>query len=210
MVRIFHTLFPIVCVAAAHAATPAAAEQRAAAEFVQATASRVFNSFSDDITDRQREDRFRHILNDSFDLETISRFTLGRYWRLASPAVREEYRGLFEKFLVRTYSKHLRDLDGVRFRLVRSRPINERDYLVGSSVLDGSRRVEINVGWRVRKKGEELRIIDLIVEGISMSVAQRDEFSLVIRRNGGKVEGLLAALRSKVDPEAIPGDGSVP
>ena len=36
-----------------------------------------------------------------------------------------------------------------------------------------------------------------MVEGISMSVTQRDEFAAVIRRSGGKVEGLLAALRKK-------------
>jgi phospholipid transport system substrate-binding protein len=40
-------------------------------------------------------------------------------------------------------------------------------------------------------------VIDVVVEGVSMRVTQRDEFAAVIRRNGGKVEGLLAALRRK-------------
>lgn len=43
------------------------------------------------------------------------------------------------------------------------------------------------------------KIRDVLVEGISMSVTHRDEFAAVIRNAGGNVEGLLNALRSKVN-----------
>ena len=43
-----------------------------------------------------------------------------------------------------------------------------------------------------------MKIIDVAIEGISMSVTQRDEFSSVIQRGGGRVEALLASLREKV------------
>jgi ABC-type transporter MlaC component len=36
-----------------------------------------------------------------------------------------------------------------------------------------------------------------MVQGISMSVTQRDEFAAVIRQTGGKVGGLIKALRRK-------------
>ena len=36
-----------------------------------------------------------------------------------------------------------------------------------------------------------------MVEGISMSVTQRDEFAAVIRQTGGRVDGLIKALRRK-------------
>ena len=55
----------------------------------------------------------------------------------------------------------------------------------------------IKVNWRVRKKDNVHKITDVVVEGISMSVTQRDEFVSVIRQRGGKVRGLLNALHKK-------------
>ena len=168
-----------------------------AEEFVRTTGERAFTSLAGDITGRQPTQLFRELLNDSFDLTTIARFTLGRYWRLASPTQRTEYRRLFEEFLVQAYANRFSGLSGKQFRVSRSRAINARDALVQSEVLIAHGRPPVRVGWRVRTKNDDLRIIDVMVEGISMSVTQRDEFAAVIRSSGGKVEGLLAALRRK-------------
>ena len=37
------------------------------------------------------------------------------------------------------------------------------------------------------------------VEGVSMSVTQREEFTTVIRNNGGKVDALISILRKKTE-----------
>jgi phospholipid transport system substrate-binding protein len=50
---------------------------------------------------------------------------------------------------------------------------------------------------RVRQSAAQFKIIDLSIEGISMAVTQRDEFSSVIQRGGGRIEALLASLRDK-------------
>ncbi len=50
--------------------------------------------------------------------------------------------------------------------------------------------------WRVRGD-DELRIIDVIVEGVSMAITHRDEFSSVINQKGGKIDELLIMLRKK-------------
>ena len=172
-----------------------------AEDFVRTAGERAFTSLAADISSEQRVQRFREILRDSFDLKTIARFTLGRYWRVASAEQRNEYRRLFEEFLVQAYANRFSDLGGKRFRVSRSRAINERDELVLSEVLIEQGRPPVRVGWRVRSKDDDLRIIDVMVEGVSMSVTQRDEFAAVIRSNGGRVEGLLTALRRKTGAE---------
>lgn len=168
-----------------------------AEDFVRTAGERAFTSLAGDISGQQRTERFRELLNDSFDLTTIARFTLGRYWRVASPTQRSEYRRLFEEFLIQAYSNRFSDLSGKQFRVSKSRTINARDALVLSEILVARGRPPVRVGWRVRHKKDDLRIVDVMVEGISMSVTQRDEFAAVIRSNGGKVEGLLTALRRK-------------
>ena len=168
-----------------------------AATFIRDTAERVLTAYSGEIDDEERADLFRQVLHNTFELNTIARFTLGRYWRVASSSQRAEYRRLFEDFLVLAYANRFRDLGGTKLRITSARKINERDSLVQTEVARGATRPPIRVGWRVRQTRNGLRIVDVIVDGISMSVTQRDQFAAAIRSAGGKVEGLLAMLRDK-------------
>jgi hypothetical protein len=50
---------------------------------------------------------FRQVIHQDFDLTGISRFVLGSYWRVASPAERRQFRSLFVDRLVRFYGRQL-------------------------------------------------------------------------------------------------------
>ena len=168
-----------------------------AADFIQSTGEQAFRSVSaKNISDAEREERFRSLFKRNFDLPQIARFVMGRYWRRASDRQRREYFDLFEHFIVQAYSFRFKDLSGEILRIGTIHKLNERDLLVASAVeWPGGKRVRVD--WRVRGTGSEYRIIDVVVEGISMLITQREEFAAVIRSNGGKVEGLLAALRKR-------------
>ncbi len=166
-------------------------------DFIRAAGERTFKSLEKGMTDEQREARFRKILTETFDLPTIARFTLGRYWRIASKKQRDDYVRLFEEFIVQAYSHRFKDLSGQTFEVKKSHEINARDRLVLSEIMVKQGKPPIRVNWRVRRRDNAYRVIDVVVEGVSMSVTQRDEFAAVIRRSGGKIEGLLAALRRK-------------
>ena len=180
------------------AAPPAVAD--GAEAFIQSTADRVFTSYAEEVTDEQRAKAFRDILTATFELKTIARFTLGRYWRVASSDQRKEYRRLFEDFLVLAYANRFRDLGGVKLRVTSVVTVSRRDQLVQSEVDPGSGRPPIRIGWRVRETRHGYRIVDVIVDGISMGITQRDQFAAAIRSSGGKVDGLLAMLRDKTGP----------
>ncbi len=166
-------------------------------DFIRSAGEKTFQSLDKAITDEQRQARFREILTETFDLPTIARFTLGRYWRIASKKQRDDYVRLFEEFIVQAYSHRFKDLSGQTFEVKQSHEINARDRLVLSEIKIKPGKPPIRVNWRVRRRDNAYRVIDVVVEGVSMSVTQRDEFAAVIRRSGGKVEGLLAALRRK-------------
>ncbi len=166
-------------------------------DFIRSAGEKTFRSLAQEMTDEQREDRFREILTETFDLPTIARFTLGRYWRVASKKQRDDYVRLFEEFIVQAYSHRFKDLSGRTFEVKQSHEINARDRLVLSEIQIENGKPPIRVNWRVRLRGKAYRVIDVVVEGVSMSVTQRAEFAAVIRRSGGKLEGLLAALRRK-------------
>ncbi len=166
-------------------------------DFIRAAGEKTFQSLAKEMTNDERAAQFREILTETFDLPTIARFTLGRFWRVASAGQKDEFVRLFEEFIVQAYSNRFKDLSGQGFKVRQSRELNARDRLVLSEIEIEKGKPPIRVNWRVRLRNKDFRVIDVMVEGVSMSVTQRDEFAAVIRRNGGRIEGLLDALRRK-------------
>lgn len=145
-------------------------------------------------TIEQREAQFRAILENKFDLDFISRFALGRNWRLATEDQQEEYQQLFSEFILRTYSSRLSSYNGQSFSIESAVDAGQNDVIV-RSIIAGASGPPLRADWRVRKAAEAALIIDVSVEGISMSINQREEFSSVVQREG--IEGLLKILRAR-------------
>ncbi len=146
------------------------------------------------LSQSQKENEFRNLLKDSFDMKTIGRFAMGRYWKGASVSQKKEYLKLFEKMIVEVYTARFNDYKGQKLDVISSRPDGSKDYLVNSNIVPNSGS-KIKVDWRVRNTNGEYKIIDVIIEGVSMSLTQRSDFSSVIQRGGGNVEILLSHLR---------------
>ncbi|MBM3580943.1 MAG: ABC transporter substrate-binding protein, partial [Alphaproteobacteria bacterium] len=83
----------------------AAAElENGARTFVESLAKQAVDSLADPkIARSERINRFRRMFNDSFAVEAIGRWILGRHWRTATEAERAEYLGLFEDLMVVSY-----------------------------------------------------------------------------------------------------------
>jgi phospholipid transport system substrate-binding protein len=144
-----------------------------------------------------REAAFRKLLAEKFDLTLIGRFSLGRYWRRASAAQRRDYLALFSEYVLQTYASKLGGYAGEQLIVDSETPLsNKIDFYVKSRIQRPS-GPPIKATWRVRMGKNGTRIIDILVEGISMAVTQRDQFAAVVRRNG--FEGLLEVLRSRTD-----------
>jgi len=150
------------------------------------------------LSEGERDTRFRKLFSDGFDVPLIARFVLGRYWRQATEAERAEYLRLFDELVVQTYARRFNEFNTARLRLLSvSRPNEDNDVIVA---VEGSvaSKPPVRLDVRVRRGSSAYKVIDVSIEGVSMAVTQRDEFSSVIQRGGGKVEALLASLRGKV------------
>ena len=141
-----------------------------------------------------REARFRGLLSEGFDLAFIGRFVLGRYWREATPAQRNVYLALFGEYVLKTYSARLGGYAGEGMTVLSERPAGTKDVVVSTRILRPS-GPPIDADWRVRTTGERYRIIDVMVEGVSMVMTQRSEFSSVVQRHG--LQGLIEVLRAR-------------
>lgn len=168
-----------------------------ARHFVDSMGARAISFLSDPaLGQEQRKTRFRTLLRDSYDMDTISRFALGRYWRLASAAQRREYRKLFEDMVVNVYARRFSEYKGQKFLVRSQRAEGANDTIVTSAILP-TQGPEVRVDWRVRFKNGQYRIVDVIVEGVSMAMTQRSDFSSVIQKGGGDVQVLIDHLRNQ-------------
>ena len=177
-----------------------AGDDEDAAQFVRSFGDQAIAMLSDPVLapeDRERE--FRRLLTDGFHLELIGRFVLGRHWRRASDEERAEFQRLFEDYVVASYAQQLANYAGEQLVIQRGQVKGERGALV-SSQITRPQGDPIQVEWRLRRAGEGWRIIDVVVEGISMAVTHRSEFSSVIGSHGGRIDGLLEVLRGKTAP----------
>ena len=178
-------------------ALPAAAVAETPSEFVASLGDNAIRMLVDeDVSPDQRIANFRVLLLEGFDLPLIGRFVLGVHWRRASPEQRTEYTELFEKFLVQSYAARLGQYGGESLRVRAARGGGEKDTIVSTEILQEGRPA-VKVDWRVRRSGANYKVVDVIVEGVSMVITQRDEFSSVIRREGGSIEALLSRLRQR-------------
>lgn len=149
-------------------------------------------------TNEERELAFRNIVRKGFALQAIGKFVVGRYWRKMSPDQQNEYQELFSEWLLKGYANRLGGYGGQTLEIVKSVETDSRykDVIVSTRVIRVNGQPPINAAWRVRKFGDEYKIIDVAVEGASMVGTQRKEFESVIQKVG--VSGLIDNLRSRL------------
>lgn len=183
--------------------SPAYSTEKAtqASKFIEGLAGEAVNALTaPDVSAEQREQLFKTLLNKNFAVTTIGQWVLGRYWAKATAEQRREYLRLFEEMIVVTYLNRFKRYSGESLIVTRALVDDQSgDAMVFSQIKRPSGSAPLDIAWRVRPKGDSFKIVDVSVEGVSMSQTQRTEFSSVIRRNGGQIEGLLAEMRQKVN-----------
>ncbi|MFA6280271.1 MAG: ABC transporter substrate-binding protein [Bdellovibrionales bacterium] len=178
----------------------AATELSPQAKFIQSLGDRAIAILANKASSpEERNTQFRNMLRETFDLPTIARFVLGRNsWATATPEQQKEYMDLFETLVVKTYSDRFALYTGEGFKVRSSVPEGDKDVIVTSDITHPDGSAPTTVTWRVRERDGKMGILDVVVEGVSMSVTQRQEYSSVIQRNGGDISALLALMRERV------------
>jgi phospholipid transport system substrate-binding protein len=151
-----------------------------------------------DISREERQARARVLLRANFATQSIAQFVLGRYWRNATPAEREEFITLFEDLVVATYADRFSRYTGQKLTVLGAATDGESGDTIVNSQVQRAAGSPVRVDWRVRSEGDQLKVVDVIIEGVSMSQTQRAEFASVIRNKGGTLAGLLDEIRRRV------------
>ncbi len=165
--------------------------------FVQSLGDEVITILRNrDLNTNNRRISLREIFKKSFDTTSMARFVLGRYRRTATDVQKAEYLKIFPEYVADIYAGQFSTYSGEMISVLKVRKIDEKRSIVNAEI----RRPEgttFRVDFRVRRGPAGFRIIDVIVERISLLITKRAEFSTVIRREG--MDGLLERLRRQTE-----------
>ncbi|MTJ82092.1 MAG: ABC transporter substrate-binding protein [Telmatospirillum sp.] len=199
--RLFLSLAAAFVLAAGTFAVPAHAQDgEAAQKFIAELARQAITTVADrQLPQAERESRFRKLFVTAFDLSEIGRFVLSRSWRTATPDQQQEFLSLFEDITVLTWAKRFQDYNGESLETGGVTRDGDRGWVVDSHILRAQGQ-QIPVQWKVKQSEDgSFRVIDIVVEGVSMAITHRSDYAAALQANGGKVDGLLSTMRTKLD-----------
>jgi len=162
--------------------------------FVSDLASRALAPMPNEDT-AVKQERFRQLFRQYFDVEACARAALGPYWLKATALQRQEFVGLYEDYVVIAYSTAFRSLGGESFKVLGSQP--DKGRVIVTSRIEINDAAPIRVDWQLNPTNRGYKVTDVIVNGISMASAQHSDLVSVIQRNSGHVPALLVAMREK-------------
>ncbi len=136
------------------------------------------------------KDRFQKAL----DLKTIGQFVTGVYWRKASPTDKEAFLKAFMDFTTKSWADRFNLYTGQKITFTGTRNAQSGQLFVDSQIQNNP---PVEVIWRLKTTDGTYRITDIIVEGVSMAMSYRNEYTAFLKRNGGNLSSLTKELETK-------------
>jgi phospholipid transport system substrate-binding protein len=130
------------------------------------------------------------------DVDGVARFCLGRFWRNASPEQQQRYTQLFHQVLVNNITAKLGEYRGVRYTMGRTQQRDEN--AVVSTVLERPNNPLTNVDWIISNPASDPKIIDVVAEGTSLRLTQRQDYASYLNHHNDNIDALIDAMRQQV------------
>lgn len=177
----------------------AASAEQPASSFLDTMRERAIAGLTDTSrSEQEREDLFRDLLNETFDIERIGQFVVGRYWRQADEDDQEAFLQAFEDAIVQRFLPLFSQYKGEQLIVGAAQPDskNPKFTVVTSTYVDAQGR-QVKTDWRLHERDGQYKVFDVVVEGVSMAITLRSEYASVIKNQGG-LPGLVVLLRDKL------------
>ena len=166
------------------------------ADFINNTASRVINVVQSKYSNEQKQEKLNVIFHESVNIDWMGKFALGKHYSKLSKNQLEEYLVAYRGFLTNLYVSDFTQYNGEGLYIESIKAISKSQYVVNVKVGNPRNSTEqINIAYRIKDFGDKCKVRDIIVEGFSVILAQRSDFSSVISKEG--ISSLIEKLRDK-------------
>jgi phospholipid transport system substrate-binding protein len=167
-----------------------------ASAFVKSTGDRLVAIVNGPGSASSKRTAMTQILNVDVDVDGIGKFCLGRFWRQATPEQQKKYLALFHEVLVNNITAKLGEYQGVTFTMGRGKP--QDDEVVVSTTVVRPNNPPTAVDWVIANPSADPKIIDVVAEGTSLRLTQRQDYASYLTHNNNNIDALIAAMKSQV------------
>ena len=120
----------------------------------------------------------------NFDFEKVSRLVLGKNWTQASAEQKTAFQSEFKTLLLRTYATALSKYKNQAIEYKPFRMDADADTATVKTAIQQQGGQPIEVDYTLGKKGEDWKVFDIVIEGVSLVTNYRSQFAQEIRTNG--------------------------
>lgn len=139
----------------------------------------------------------------SHALPEIARLAVGRYWDRLGEEQKSSLVEAFSELSIATYAYRFDGYNGERFETLSVERLDSDQALVRSRLIKSGGDT-IGFDYLLRGRGDDWRIVNIIVDGVSDLALKRAEYTSIIRRQG--FETLIAKLKEKIAQYSTVGD----
>jgi len=164
--------------------------------FIQSVVNRAAKTLGGNLTKDERIEKLKDIARETVDIDGIGRYTLGSYKNDITDSQMIQYKVLFRQYFLKTFSSRLAEYSNPEIEVVSKKKLNENYTMVSSILVSTEQRPEVKIDWRVSTKNpDNLLIMNLVIEGLSLARTQKEEFSSIIQGNDGDINVLFSTLK---------------
>ena len=139
------------------------------------------------------------LAENNVDINRIAKYTLGKHRKTISDEKINKYYKLYKKYFLKNFSSRLIDYTNPEIIIVDENVINENFTIVNTILEATSKNPELEISWRViTKNPSKPLILDLLIEGLSLAKAQKEEFNSIIKNNDGEINALFKVMEEYI------------
>lgn len=171
-----------------------------AEDFIKSTTAKgVEDIINANVSNEEKDKRFYELLDGALDMEFIGQFVLGRNWRTANKTQRADFIDVYRDLNIKTWSKRFNEFKGKNFVFKGTTPSSSKGQVFVNTEVPMDQGAPASVLWRVREKNNDYKIVDIVIEGVSLAQASRSEYTSFIKNNPGGLDALIKDLNNRLD-----------
>ena len=150
------------------------------------------------LTQGQKRDKVRQIAYDTMDFQMLWRLALGQYWRGLSDDQRKQFVDAFRTHVANTYGHTTDEYTDEDIKVINDRRKATATFRCrrrSSARKTACAKMWARVDYRLRKKDDGWKIIDVTIDNVSLATNFRSQFEEIMSQGG--FDQLLKDLRDK-------------
>lgn len=147
-----------------------------------------------ELTDSAKRTRIEEIAYANFDFERMAKLALARSYKKLDETQRLEFQQEFRRHLALTYGRSIETYSDEDIEIYNSRTHKNGDETVAGKVV-GGKNDGATLDWRMRRRDETWKVIDVVIEGVSMIANFRAQVQDIVKKKGPAA--LIEQLREK-------------